>query len=75
MSSSLKVALDNGNKLKIKVKQGNLGCSDVQDACNDDGYVILYKKCDNYMIDTVDDENILCVDDFSYIEELVGALV
>lgn len=64
--------LSEGYKLEITVKSGSLGCCDVQDACNREGSVILFQKGDNYMINTIsDDDNILCVDDFEYIVSLI----
>lgn len=60
--------LKSGVKLKVTIKDGDFGCSDVQDVFAKEGYLILYKSGDNYMMDSEQtDENILCVDDFEYI--------
>lgn len=68
-----KTRLENGEKLKVIIKHGNLGCSDVQGAYDLYGYLDLYKIGDNYLIDTPSDEseNLLCVDDFEYIHMIV----
>ena len=73
LDSKLKLMhlLENDAKLKITVKDGNLGCSDVQDVCYEEDYAILYKKGVNFYIDRVSDgENILCVD---YIAEIIDS--
>lgn len=76
LDSELKLMhlLENDAKLKVTVKDGNLGCSDVQDVCYEEGYAILYKKGVNFYIDRVSDgENILCVDDANYIAEIIDS--
>ena len=59
-----------GKTYKVGIKSGRLGCSDAQDAFVKYGYLLLYKSGDNYKIDTPDGENIICVDNLSYIEEI-----
>lgn len=72
MKSALYELLLNGKKLKVKLKDGFIGCADVQDVCEKEGFVILFKKNDNYMINSIsEDENLLCVDSFDYISEIV----
>lgn len=72
MEIVLREFLLSGFKLSVTLKNGVLGCSDVQDACTEDGSVILFKNGDNYMINSVStDENLLCIDDFSYISSIV----
>lgn len=59
-----------GKTYKVGIKSGRLGCSDAQDAFEEYGYLLLYKSGNNYKIDTPDGENIICVDNLSYIEEI-----
>lgn len=63
-----------GEKVKVKLKSGNLGCSDVQDAVNDGTELVLFQKDNNYYINTLeDDDNLLCVDMFFYIKMIVDS--
>lgn len=72
--SELLGGLQAGKQYLVTVKDGNIGCSDVQDACAVSGFVVLYKKKEYFYIDTVDvddAENLLCVDDPTYIANIV----
>ena len=63
--------LNQGLTLKVTIGRGAMGCSDAQDACYEYGYLLLRKCGDNYLIDTPDDDNIVCVDDYAYIAMIV----
>ena len=68
MYSSLKADLCNGSKFKVTIRDGRLGCSDLQDACREQGFLVLKQLNDNYMIyDCEEFESLCCTDDFSYI--------
>ena len=69
----LKEMLNAGEKIKVTIRKGQLGCADAQDACHEFGYLLLYKCGDSYRLDTPepDDENIVCVDDERYILDIV----
>lgn len=60
-----------GARLRVTIRSGCLGCADAQDACEEFGYLILYKRGDQYRIDDSEDENIVCVDDPYYIESII----
>ena len=60
-----------GKEYKVGIRDGKLGCSDAQDAYKEHGHLLLFKKGDNYMIDTPDGENIVFVDDVDYINCIV----
>lgn len=62
--------INEGKTYKVGIRNGRLGCSDAQDTFAEHGYLLLYKSGSNYKIDTPDGENIICVDDLSYIEEI-----
>lgn len=62
--------ISEGKTYKVGIKSGRLGCSDAQDAFVEHGYLLLYKSGNNYKIDTPEGDNIVCVDDFGYIEEI-----
>lgn len=64
--------LNEGYVAKVAINSGNLGCSDVQDLYNRDGYVNIYKQGDNFCIDDeFEDYNVFCVDSPKYIEDIV----
>lgn len=64
--------IDEGKEYKVTIRQGQLGCSDAQDACDEYGFLVLYKKGDNYKIDTPEGDNIIMVDDINYIESIIA---
>lgn len=68
------MVVDSNKSYKVGIRDGKLGCSDAQDAFKEYGYLLLYKKNDNYRIDTPEGENIICVDDLGYIEEVAYIL-
>lgn len=59
---------------KVGIRDGCLGCSDAQDAFAEYGYLILYKKGNNYYINTPEGENIVTVDDVNYVDEITYLL-
>ena len=62
-----------GFTARVTLKEEDLGCSDVQDLFERQGYVDIYMKGRNFYIDdTEEDENILCVDDEQYIDMIVS---
>ena len=63
-----------GFTAKVTIKDSeDLGCSDVQDLCERQGYVDIYMKGKTFYInDEEKDENILCVDDANYIDMIVS---
>lgn len=63
--------IDEGKEYKVTIRHGQLGCSDAQDACDEYGFLVLYKKGDNYKIDTPEGDNIIMVDDINYIESII----
>ena len=71
----MKEFLNLGKVLKVIIKDGRLGCSDAQDACEQYGYLLLQKRGDNFFIDTPDEdkENIMCVDSMDYISLIVDS--
>lgn len=73
MEIALYELLLDGTKLRVTVKNDILGCADVQDACEEEGSVLLFKRGNNYVINLISniDENLLCVEDFDYIAEIV----
>ena len=64
-------AIAEGKRLRVTIRGGQLGCSDAQDACDQYGYLILWKCGDQYRIDAPDGENIICVDDPLYIKSII----
>ena len=64
--------IDEGKEYKVTIRHGQLGCSDAQDACDEYGFLVLYKKGDNYKIDTPEGDNIIMVDDINYIEYIIA---
>ncbi|MBQ9346902.1 MAG: hypothetical protein IJT94_06100 [Oscillibacter sp.] len=73
MEKNLEAHLNQGRTLQITIKRGSLGCSDAQDACDEHGFLLLYKRGDNYLIDTPDGENIVFVDSLEYVQMIVAA--
>ena len=63
-----------GFTARVTIKNSeDLGCSDVQDLFERQGYVDIYMKGKNFYInDEEKDENILCVDDKNYIDMIVS---
>ena len=63
-----------GFTARVTIKDSeDLGCSDVQDLFERQGYVDIYMKGKNFYIDDIEeDENILCVDDENYIDMIVS---
>ena len=63
-----------GFTARVTIKDSEyLGCSDVQDLFERQGYVDIYMKGKNFYIDdTEENENILCVDDEKYIDMIVS---
>ena len=69
--TNLMSQLTAGARLRVTIRSGCLGCADAQDACEGFGYLILYKRGDQYRIDDPEDENIVCVDNPYYIESII----
>ncbi len=69
--------LEEGKRIKVTIRAGQLGCADAQDACHEFGCLILRKTAHaDYVLDTpdqADPENIICVDDESYILDIVDS--
>lgn len=63
--------LEEGKKYPVTIKSGNIGCPDVQSACEEYGFLLLYRSGDKYLLDTEDDDTLLSVDDFSFISRIV----
>lgn len=63
-----------GFTARVTIKDSeDLGCSDVQDLFERQGYVDIYMKGKNFYInDEEKNENILCVDDEKYIDMIVS---
>ena len=63
--------LSNGKGFRVTIRPGRRGCADAQDACDQYGFLILYQKGDQFRIDDPEEENIVCVDDLTYIEWII----
>lgn len=76
-AKSLHELLETGKRIKVTIRSGQLGCADAQDACHEYGFLFLRKTtCGDYTLDTPDQddpENIVCVDDESYILDIVDS--
>lgn len=67
--------LNQGEILKVILKENQFGCLDAQDICHKQGYVELYKKGEYFRIDNQEGENILCVDDKEYIGSIIDKVI
>ena len=73
--TDIALTLSERKRLHVTIRSGHLGCADTQDACDEFGYLLLYRHGEQYRIDDPEGENIICVEDFNYIASIIGSVI
>ena len=73
--TDIALSLSEGKRLRVTIRSGHLGCADAQDACDEFGYLLLYRHGEQYRIDDPEGENIVCVEDFNYIKSIIDSVI
>lgn len=73
--TDIALTLSERKRLRVTIRSGQLGCADAQDACDEFGYLLLYKHGGQYRIDDPEGENIVRVEDFNYIASIIDSVI
>lgn len=73
--TDIALSLSEGKRLRVTIRSGHLGCADAQDACDEFGYLLLYRQGEQYRMDAPEGENIVCVEDFNFIASIIDSVI
>ena len=73
--TDIALSLSEGKRLRVTIRSGHLGCAYAQDTCEEHGFLMLYRKGEQYRIDDPEGENIVCVEDFNYIASIIDSVI